>query len=247
MHIFTKQEIHADEQKASDSLREKNVSYIKAINANISTINETKLALQETKKEKLEEISSLETRIRQLVSSETATILALEERRNSALEPITKEIQILAEEKELAHTRELSIIERERNIQTSRELINEKENKIRVTEREFENLYAKSLEELEQQKKSAESAVTLANITEKALAKNREHTTSLINELNERERSMLRAENNARAAVAAAETRIVQERKEQSATDEKRKMLAVAIKELKKRGLWNKHLEIITK
>jgi hypothetical protein len=240
MKLFTQQEIQSSEASSLDSSREKQRILSSVISLREKELRALNAEIEVKRKDKLEEIAALEQRILELTRSELATIKVLEDRRNTALRPITEELQHLdavrleieAAKAELSN-KELDLNKLKQSISSSDALLNQKKT-------EFEGYKAVSFEEIERHKKSADNSREMALITAKLLQEEQVRAEKKRKLIEEKEESLKRAEERIKKAMSEADEKIAEQVKLQKQTDDKRKLLANAIKELKKKGLWHK-------
>ncbi len=163
-----------------------------------------------------------------------------EERRRVALLPLVSQAAELQRMKEEHDNNFITLLQREKELISHQEAVKNAEASLTVEQREFAMYRLEQSEALEQEKKSAKEELERSR---KASREAKEDVQKLVKAhqvFTEREQSAKRAEDIARAAMESADRRIELERIEQRKTDDKRKMLALTISELKKRGLWHK-------
>jgi hypothetical protein len=238
MKLFTRKEVKAAEQNALEALRLKESEAIKALNAKTQKLDILTLQMESAeflKKQKNTE-EELEQRIKRL--NEIGEIEALEERRKNALRPIEEEyIRLEMARKESANAF-YQLIEKEREIARSRERLSAMEAALNDRTRAFENLEHTFITEIADLKRDTANLYTDAKSIHENARKERERAERVIKESVERLAGIERAELMAKAAIAAADARIALERKEQAKTDDKRRMLGVAIAVAKKKNIW---------
>lgn len=245
MKLFSQKEVKNAEQDRLSELLKRESQISEVIVKKEKEFNQKKIELEQKIAELQVRYQAEESRFKLYLASQTRTIEALEERRNEALKPVIKEWESVAiarsqlenAQREFAIA-EVSLARREENLREERAKFDAVSRK---TEKEQKELSA-NLE------KAQASASTLIAESKKAVIrmKNEEkRIAELIKNLEEKESGLSRAENLAKAAIAAADKKITQERIEQKKTVEQRKMLKFAIDTLKKKGLWRQ--EMLTK
>ena len=247
MKLFTRQEIRADEQKALSSIREKQSLAEKGLNERVQKMNNIDVEYSKKTSEKQRELAEAKMDFAKFIASKTKSIESLEQRREQALLPIKEELETLEKRRLEVKKREEAALE-ERQARTKyREQLSIISGQLEKALKEIEATRQTVDSELSQKRREADAAVEMAAITTKALDKDRERTELLLGKFTVKEKELKRAEEMAKKAILQADVRIEQELILQKQTDDKRRMLAVAISELKKKGLWHKRLETITK
>lgn len=245
MRLFAPKEIKSREQSRFEVSREQESRVARAIADKIK-LNNT-LAEEHAKKmeERRVELAEIEFKVRTSTLEEQRKVELLEERKKQALAPILVEISLLEEKRSaLEHAGELLESTKSELVALQR-AVRECQDALKASQKAFSTTQQEVLRDVAEKKRDAEQAtakaVTLIAMLRKEQA---DHSSSLIL-YEEKLRNAERAEKIAKAAMIAADNSIVKERAEQARTVEQRKMLGIAIKELKDRGLWrNKLLEM---
>lgn len=245
MKLFTPKELKSTEQLELDVLLSKEAAAAKLLEAKTQRLNELDVEYTRKIQERQRELDGIELHIRTATLGVQRNVEMLEERRRQALAPIDTEMQ------ELQALRQ-SVDEAKSEVRDERHQLERLLTSLREREAEFTRVslltaksQAETLDFLGRQQRDAESAMTTAKATLATLQEAKKCHAESLQALTMKEASAKKAEVIAKAAMVAADARIARELKEQKTTDEKRKMLALAIKVLKGKGLWDAALKTV--
>ncbi len=240
MKLFTQKETKVAAQSVLDELlRKENVASV-ALKAKEAQLNQVESEYPVRIEAKRRELQEIEQRIRLANEKEVTGILILEERRKEAIKPINDELKILQNVQKDIDNERVQIATDRIQLQQMRKLLNARADELEISKRSLEKTQSDMLSMLEQRRKEAETAVETASVAMDILKKEEKRISLLRAENTGKHESLTEAEHIAKAAMAKADIQIARAEHEQEKTDEKRRMLAAAIKELKKRGLWYK-------
>ncbi len=247
MKLFTPKDTKSREQSQLSVIQEQERCAARAVADKLRINNELSVEHTRLMEERRKELATIEFSIRHATDNVQKDIAALEERRRQALMPITEEHgRLECKKRELEEVRQRIDADNKR-AQEQLLGVRGRETELVKNILEFVRTKDEALAFIERENKDARERTDTSNVAVTALVKERELHAQSVKELVAKEENAKRAEMVARAAMTAADNRIEKERKEQERTDEKRRMLALAIKELKQRGLWHKARAITTK
>lgn len=247
MKLFTRKEVKEGMQSNLDTLLSKEAEAAKQLAEKIKRINN--VDTEYSVKVKYWEDALKKARFEHdvFLKGQLQTLDILEARRKAALEPIDKEKQELSAMKEQIAQDDLHLKEESSNLLKRRHELGELEAKVNVAISEVDNMRRDVLTLIEQRQKEAQAAEKYAKEALMALVGEQERAKVALTELTVKEQSMAKAEMSVKAAMVAVDKRLEKEKREQKLADDKRRSLALAIAELKKRGLWHKAQEMKTK
>lgn len=246
MKLFTRKDAVKERESNLEQIRSQETVAIQALQAKIAAINEIDVIYPVKLAEAQRRLAEVELKLRTFFLNEEKEIVALENRRFAALAPVINEIVTL--EKVKLEAEQVLILARD-----ERTLLDGREGELRVKNTEVQaamlalkDLKDKTTTYVTRQQKDAQASIKEAMaITDALIARQAEAREAIAQSLSEKE-YLERARELSIAATVAADERIALEQAEQIKTDGKRRMLAMAIDELKKKGLWHKQHETKT-
>lgn len=245
MELFTPKQLKVREQSNLVLLQEQEERASQALLNKMklnSQLEETHTHLME---ERNRELGEIELRIRTVLHTERKEIEELESRRRQALTPVLEEIHLLEKKREEEAEQLHKLTEERQLVKLDRQKVREEETRLDVLLHEMQKTREETIIILARQKRDSEEVIQMSKIAIQALQEEQGRHQALSLEWQKKEESAKKAEMTARAAILAADNRILKERREQERTDEKRQMLGLAIKELKRRGLWARAQKIM--
>jgi len=238
MKLFTMKEIKIEQQTHLDEILRKESVVSSALKAHEAKMNALTGEYQKKRAEKEAELRDIEFRIKTTLYAEQQSVESLEERKREALKPIDKEreeVQALIRKND--ETVQKIIAEREA-LESEARTISNKDYELEKKRRAFEESQSAILNLVARQQQDADAAVAMMEAMTPVFEGQRKRSEDAVQKAQFIKESAEKAEMIARAAMIAADERIAKEKEEQKKTDEKRSMLALAIKEIKRRGLW---------
>lgn len=247
MKLFTSKQTKEAERSVLDELLRKEVAASDALKAKEALLNKIDRELPVIIAAKKSELADIEFRLRTAREKETSEVITLEERRRAALKPVTEEQEALQKTKDGIQDMMLRLDKEREEARNAWDDVKRRAAEVQTSTQNFERVQRDVLFMLEQRRIKADESVVVAVEAISRLKDEQERTQELTEGFRKQEESSKRAEVLARAAMASADAQIARAQKEQQNIIEQRKSLAIAIKELKKRGLWSKRLETVTK
>lgn len=240
MKLFTQKEIKAEQQISLEDLSRKESMVSTALKAQEAKFQNTEQEYQKKKEQRERELGEIEMKIAIALTSERKEIEVLEERKREALEPITRETQFLVQ-LSLKNEKILKDIADERGLrELELQQISKKEAELNEKQKDFENSQSSILNLIARRQQDLDASISMSDALLPVFEEAKREAEKALKRVDEATESAKKAEFLAKAAMFAADQRILKEKDEQEKTDEKRKMLGVAIRELKQRGLWHK-------
>lgn len=247
MKLLTPKDIQKAQNNAlADTLRREHDA-AKALKAIEAKIQKTNKELGEAMMLKTTELNSIDLRIKTKVREEMNVIDVLEKRRNAALEPITVEMNALEEQREHIRKAAEDIAVRQNEVSEAIARLREIDRSNRDITYSFERYReeAETRHAKEAGRLSALSSEIAARLEQ--VKREEERIEAKVKHLEEIEKNTNRAEEKVKAAMLTLDNTMYQMTKEKKSIDEKRRLLAAGIKELKRKGLWHKQHETKTK
>lgn len=243
MRLFSAKELKEEREKNLETLRLKELSLAKSIQTKTQEFNQANETLDAKIKDKQAELDRLKEEHLRFTASERSEISSLEDRRKAALAPIEKERREVEDMKLEATRCLLQLGEKQLSVASQMELLRREMSDMAEERLTLDKVRSETLATIASDKAKAEQAIKSSEAVIKALQEEREASNKAYEAVSERLRVAELAEANVRAAMLVADERLKKEKLEQKKTDDKRKALATAIVELKRRGLWNQKLE----
>ena len=240
MKLFTSKELKVRENSSLAILKEQEMRVARALADKIKLNNEFEVTHAKVMDEKQKELAAIEFKIKNSHVTEQRNVEALEERKRQALLPIVDELKKLEASKEFIEREKNTVFDELRKSDEARQKIRQEQYELNRLMAEFTRIQEETKVFIERQRKDAGNLIDSSRVSQSALEQERIRHAASLKELEGKVIQNQRAEMLARAAITTADQRIAQEKREQEKTDEKRKMLAVAIKMLKEKGLWSK-------
>lgn len=243
MKLFKRSEIQDKQRLMLEETQKKELAAATALSQKLKTLNDIRDEYQRGTEAARQELAVAQLTFKTFLASREKVVAELEKRREDALRPLTEEI------KKIEHEREAVLKERDllgqlkADVATSRRLQREEETKSEEARQKFLKVQNELLKDIERKHKDAQEAIKNANALERLNAKNIEKFNKLAAEVEDKALIVEKAETKAKGLVTLYKALLDEQKKEQKKIDEKRKMLAIAINEFKKRGLWDKRLE----
>lgn len=240
MKLFTKKELQESKTESLELFRKQEAALVQSIQNKTKQVNETLPILEAQIKERQETLAALKLEHRIFIQSSASEIERMEERRRAALAPVELELAKLEERR-----KEVSalLIEAEKVKAKQAMLVAEAmqgQEDLRKMSESIEQTRKFALEEINLSKRKAEDVISQSKIEAEHALHEKETLSKQIEEADRKKQAANLAEMQVRALMIQADERIEREKTEQKVTDNKRKMLKVAINELKRRGLWNR-------
>lgn len=238
MKLFTPKQTKEAERSVLDELLRKEVAASDALKAKEAKLNEFDRVYPTILAQKQNELTEIETKLRLAREKQISEIVVLEERRKAALKPITEEQAVLQKTKDGIQEMLLRLDDERAQLQKERDEIRQRFSDVEVSERNLAKTQSDMLFMLEQRRKEADESVEVAKEVAQKLHDEQERNNELLAALAEQERNSKSAEVIARGAMAHADKQIARIQEERRKVTEERKLLAAAIKEAKKHGVW---------
>jgi hypothetical protein len=243
MKLFSRKEIQDEKQKSLDSLRAKEASVVKSLTLKTKELNDTLPLIESKLKEKQEELAQMEFAHKTFFFQKEKEVKELEDRRLAALIPLEKERREI-EDMKLETTRWLlQLGEKQLAVAAQMESLRRELSDMALERKNLEKVRSETLASIASEKEKASETIQASKNAVMALQAEREASQKAYETASERLKVAELAEMNVRAGMAAADERLLKEKFEQRKTDDKRKMLAIVVSELKKKGLWHGKLE----
>lgn len=247
MKLFTLKQTKEAERSVLDELLRKEVAASNALKAKEALLNKLERELPIVIAAKQSELADIEFRLRTAREKEIGEVTALEERRKAALRPLAEEQEMLQRTKDGIQEMLLAFDKEREEVRQSRDNVKRRAAEVETSRQKLENMQRDTLSMLEDRRARADESVLVAVEAVSRLKDEQERIHELTQALQKQEESSRSAEILARAAMARADAQIARAQEERRKVTEERKSLALAIKELKKRGLWSRRLETAAK
>ena len=240
MKLFTPKQLKHVEDANLDALRGKQFEVSKILNEKLRLLSNIDAEYVAKKQEKEKELAEIEAKRRITVFNLTKDVENLEERRRQALTPIVEEQkQLFAKQNEVSIA--MQRLETERLALTGeQQVLREKKSEFALWKARAEQLQDELMQELHAQKSESDKLLAEARAISQRIMQERDTHDERMRKLEEKGRNIENAERLVKVAMIAADKRIAQEQEEHRKVVEQRKSLAAAIKEAKKRGIWQK-------
>lgn len=237
MKLFTSKQVKVAEHLVLDELLRKENAAANALKAKEAQLNEVERTYPDKIAAKQRELVEIEQRIRFANEKGVNEVSALEERRRQALLPITNEMRRLEDVKAFIEREKSTVLDDLHRLDQQRQLLRSQQNKLELDTAAFIKTQSEVADRIERERREAIVDIETAKFATKQyreLILSHAESRKSLEEVMERAK---RAEVLAKAAMAAADQRIAQEIKEQKKTDDKRKMLKLALDVAKKKGV----------
>lgn len=240
MKLFTpKQTKEAERSVLDELLRKENAAAI-ALKAKETQLNQLETEFPLRLEEKRKELTQIERRLQLAREKEQNEVFVLEERRKAALRPITEEQQALEKTKEGIQEMLLRLDTERACIKKERKEVDERSSELALSAQNIERTHREMSAMLEQRRKELDETIANAGVTLSELHDEEARIAILRSEVAEKFAGLEEAEHIAKGAMANADRQIARAQEERRKAIEERRSLAAAIKEAKRRGLWQK-------
>lgn len=240
MKLLTPKQVQNASNEALAHAIRKEHEATKALKALEAKIQNTKQSLVEAEEQKRAELSAIDLRIKTRLLEEGNIIASLEERRKAAVQPIIDEIAELEARREEVQRMHDDVVARQSEVHDAMQ-------KLRALDREIQ-VKQKALERFrdELDKSSEGETIRITALREEIYTRLKHieaediRIDSKVQYLREREEDARRAEEKVKAAMLVADDKLYRIKKGEESIESNRRMLALAVKQFKKRGLWDK-------
>lgn len=239
MKLFTRSELKTEFVSNLAEIQKKELAAAEGLKSKLIAFNNQEAELSQKIVALQNELKAEQKRFDAFMGSREVEVEILENRRLASLLPITKELEQLESKKIENDAYALLLSHKEEALLKKEQTLGQKDNELLVKQVAFNKETKETLEKIEAENKMSNSLISFAKSLEERASKREENLAEAERKIADREDKLNKTELTIRALMVSVDKRIELEKTEQAKTDEKRNMLAGAIAEFKKRGLWN--------